>query len=128
VVLTTTLLYYIAVACGLSPDIRVSRQDDSSKSNYYLNLAKPVQDGIPLRFVEVLTTVHRNEDALCSHRSRFSSVSIVTRLRTKRLGFDFRHGQGFFSRLLNRVQTGSGNHPASYTMGEGKGKVVPMLN
>jgi hypothetical protein len=48
--------------------------------------------------------------------SRGSSVSIVTRLRPGRLGFDSR--QGFFS-LCHRTQVGSGVHPASYSMGTG---------
>jgi hypothetical protein len=50
--------------------------------------------------------------------SRGSSVSIVTRLRTGRLGFDSWQDLGLFS-LLRRLQTGSGAHPASYSMGIG---------
>jgi len=42
----------------------------------------------------------------------YSAVSIATRLRTVRPGFDSRQGPGFFL-LATGVQTGSGAHPAS---------------
>jgi hypothetical protein len=45
-------------------------------------------------------------------RSRGSSASIVTQLRTGRPGFDSWHGQICFL-----FATGSGAHPASYTVG-----------
>jgi hypothetical protein len=50
------------------------------------------------------------------HKSRGNSASIVTRLRARRLGFDSRQEQQRSS-LPYHVQTGSGAHPASYTMG-----------
>jgi hypothetical protein len=42
----------------------------------------------------------------------------MIRLRAGRPGFDSRQGQGYFS-LRHHVQTGSGAHPAFYTMGTG---------
>jgi hypothetical protein len=49
-------------------------------------------------------------------KSRGSSVSIVTRLGAGRPEFDTRQELGFFL-ILHRFHTGSGAHPASYTMG-----------
>jgi hypothetical protein len=46
------------------------------------------------------------------------SVSIVTRLRAGRQGFDSRQEQ-LWDFSLRRVQTQSGAHPASYTVGTG---------
>jgi len=43
---------------------------------------------------------------------------MVARLRAGRPDFDSRHGHGFLS-LCHHVQTDSGAHPASYTMGTG---------
>jgi len=48
-----------------------------------------------------------------NNRAGVVSVSTVTRQWAGRPGFDFWQGQGFFS---HHVQTGSGAHPASYTM------------
>jgi hypothetical protein len=48
---------------------------------------------------------------------RASSVGIATRLWAGRPGFDSPLGQGF--PLLHNAQTGSGAHPASYTMDTG---------
>jgi hypothetical protein len=48
------------------------------------------------------------------------SVSMETRLRTGRPGWNSRRGAMMgFSSLRHRVQTGSGAHPASYLMGTG---------
>jgi hypothetical protein len=44
-------------------------------------------------------------------------LSSVTRLRAGRPEFDSRHGLGFFP-PRHRVQTGSGAHPVSYSMGK----------
>jgi hypothetical protein len=52
--------------------------------------------------------------------SHDSSVSIVTRLRVGRPGFDYRQEQQFYS-LSHRVQTGSGAQPAFYPVGTGGG-------
>jgi hypothetical protein len=50
--------------------------------------------------------------------SRDSAVGIVaTDWTTESLGFESRYGQKFS--LLHVVQTGSGVHPTSYTMGTG---------
>jgi hypothetical protein len=49
--------------------------------------------------------------------SRGSSVSIVTRLQAGRSGFDSRQGRVFS--LRHRIQTDSGAHPASYSIGTG---------
>jgi len=51
-----------------------------------------------------------------TRRKLVISVSIVTRLCAGLPGFDSRHGQGFIS-LHQRVQTGSGAHPATYGSG-----------
>jgi hypothetical protein len=47
---------------------------------------------------------------------RDSSVSVVTKLRVTRPGFDFRKGQVIFS-FRHRVQTGSVAYPAFYPVG-----------
>jgi hypothetical protein len=52
------------------------------------------------------------------HGSRGSSVSIVTRLRAGRPGFDSRQEQEYLS-LRHRVQTDSKAYPASYPVGSG---------
>jgi len=48
---------------------------------------------------------------------RGSSVSVLTRLRAGRPGFDSRHGKRFS--LRHRVQTGPGAHQDSYRLGNG---------
>jgi hypothetical protein len=52
-------------------------------------------------------------NAICMLRSRGSSVSIVTELRTGRLWFYPRYGQGYFT-LRYHVQTGSAANPAHH--------------
>jgi hypothetical protein len=49
-------------------------------------------------------------------RSRGSLVNVLIRLRAGGTRFESRQGLTFFS-LLHRVQTGSGTHPASYSVG-----------
>jgi hypothetical protein len=50
--------------------------------------------------------------------TRDNSVSTVTTLRLGRPWFDSQQGQGLFS-LRHSVQTGSGDHPASYSVDAG---------
>jgi hypothetical protein len=59
------------------------------------------------------TLVHRGASLLI--RIWVSSVSMVTRLRAGRPGFDSRQRQGSFS-LRHRVQIGLGIHPVAYRM------------
>jgi hypothetical protein len=51
--------------------------------------------------------------------SRGRSVSIESRVRARRSGFNSRCGNDEIFFLLYRVQTGSGAHPASYTVSTG---------
>jgi hypothetical protein len=48
--------------------------------------------------------------------------SIVTKLTSWRLGFDFRQGQGRIFSLRHRVQAGSEVHPSSCLLGKGGGR------
>jgi hypothetical protein len=57
----------------------------------------------------LLTELSRSIILKHTHGCRGSSVGIVNRIRYDRRGYDSWHGQ--------RVQTGSGAHPASYPMG-----------
>jgi hypothetical protein len=54
--------------------------------------------------------------SIVTPESQGSSVSIETRLRAERSGFDSLQGLGI---LCRRVQTGSGDHRASYLVGTG---------